>query len=346
MSAEDRKDGLEPVYLITGSDEPKVELAARRLRRRVIDDSGTDLNIDIFDAGRDGATAVLQAADTPPFGDAIRLVMVNNIGQWRKADKDTVAAYLASPPDYCCLALVGAGLRKNEALYKAVAAAGDILAYDAPRASDLPAWVMEQARRHRLKMEPPEARRLIALAGTEQRVIMAELDKIAAYKGMGTGAGKGAGKSGAGGSGKVKGKVRMEDIEAVCWVSTDAKVWDLTDAIGARDSEATFMHLEELLGDRNEPGSVFFIVARHLKRLSHVTSALEKGEDPARAAAGLGMKPYPARKLAGQSANFTSAGLKRALRIFSDLDVDLKGGSELRSDLSLELAVARVLEEL
>jgi DNA polymerase III delta subunit len=58
------------------------------------------------------------------------------------------------------------------------------------------------------------------------------------------------------------------------------------------------------------------------------------------------MKPYPAKKLAAQSADFTSEGLRRALAVFSRLDLDLKGGSELRPDLSLELALARVMEGL
>jgi len=327
---------LKQVYLICGSDEAKVELAARRLRRRVAEDSGTDINIDMFDAGHDPAAAVLRAADTPPFGETVRLVMVENVGRWQKADKDEIAAYLEDAPGYSCLALVGSGLRKNEALYKAVAAAGEILAYDAPRVSDMPAWIIEQARHRRLKLEMPEARRLLAIAGTSQRLIHGELDKLAAYKGVGMEPG--------GGKGAVK--VEPEDIDAVCWVSAEARVWDLTDAIGARDQKAAFLHLEELLADRNEPASVFYTIARHLKRLSQVTAARELGEDPARAAAALGMKPYPAKKLAAQSADFTSEGLRRALAVFSRLDLDLKGGSELRPDLSLELALARVMEGL
>jgi DNA polymerase-3 subunit delta len=320
------KNKLKPAYLITGSDDTKVEAAARRLRQRVVEDSGTDLNVDIFDAASDGADTVAGAAMTLPFGEGVRLVMVMNAGQWRKAEKDIIVSLLGEPQQHYCLALVGPGIRKNEALYKAVAAAGEVLVYDAPRDADMPAWTVKQAESRRLKLGMAEARRLAAVSGNDQRQIITEIEKLAAYKGSG--------------------RVELDDINAVCWVSADVRVWDLTDAIGSRDREAVFRNLEELMADRSEAGSVFFTVASHLKRLCAVTEARERGEDPLKVAAGLGIKPFPARKIAAQSSNFTAAELKKALSLMAELDADIKGRSDRRSDLLLEIAVAHLLERV
>lgn len=325
-SAGKKKARLKQVYLITGSDETKVETAARRLRERVSRDSGTDLNLDLFDAAHDSAHTVIQAANTPPFGEGPRLVMVMNIGSWHKADKDIVTSFLAEPPEYCCLALVGSGLRRNEVLYRAVGEKGEVLTYDAPRQSDLPAWAMEQARQRNLKLPQEQARRLVAMAGPGQRAILSELDKLEAYV-----------------SG---GRVLMDDLDAVCWSSVEVKTWDLTDALGARDRTATFGYLEQLLADHTDPNAVFYSLAGHLKRLCAVTEAAERGEDPVKTASAMGMKPYPAKKVAAQSRHFTAAGLRQALRIFAELDADIKGRSDLRPDLALEVAVSRVLDEV
>ncbi len=318
-----KKDDLKPVYLITGSDETKVEKAARRLRDRVVRDSGTDLNVDVFDASAEGATAVVQAACTLPFGEGVRLVMVTGVGAWHKADKDVIVNYLAMPSETTCLALVGGGIRKNETLMKAVAEAGQVLLYEAPRPSNLPAWVQEQASERRLKLGASEARRLVTITGPDQRSLLGELEKLAAYRG--------------------KGQVEMADIEALCWVSPEVRIWDLTDALGARDRQKVFRHLEELLADRTAPTSVFFSIAKHLKNLCVVVTAVERGEDAMGAAAGLGLKPYPARKLSDQSRNFTAAGLQTAVRILSDLDADMKGRRDMRPELALELALARIM---
>lgn len=319
-----KKDMLKPVYLITGTDETKVEKAMRRLRDRVVKDSGTDLNVDIFDASQETAAAVVQAASTLPFGEGVRLVLVTSVGAWNKADKDLIVNYLAMPSETTCLALVGGGIRKNEMLMKAVADAGQVLSYEAPRPSNLPSWVQDQADERHLKMEPQAVRRLVTITGSNQRAILGELDKLATYLG--------------------RGKVGLEDIEELCWVSPEVRIWDLTDSLGARDRQAVFRHLEELLADRTAPAAVFFSIAKHLRNLCVVVSARERGEDVMGAAAELGLKPFPARKLADQSRNFTAAGLQQAVHLLADLDADLKGRRDLRPDLALEMAVARIMD--
>ncbi|MFA5801467.1 MAG: DNA polymerase III subunit delta [Thermoleophilia bacterium] len=319
-----KQEKLKPVYLITGSDDPKIEKAVRRLKDRVISESGTDLNVDVFDAAEHSAHAVVQAAGTPPFGTGVRLVLVNSVGDWHKADKDVIAAFLADPVDYSCLALVGGGIRKNEAIYKAVIEVGQVLVYEAPRFAGLPVWAQEQAAQRHLKLGAREAQHLVGLTGSDQRAIVSELDKLSAYVG--------------------KRAVESEDIDELCWVSRETKVWDMTDALGQRDREAVFRHLEELLAGHAAPASVFFSIARHLKNLCEVVSAGERGEDLTRAAHALGLKPFPARKIAEQSRNFTADGLRRAVMILAELDADMKGRKDQRPDLTLEIAVARVLD--
>lgn len=296
----------------------------RRLRDRVVRDSGTDLNVDIFDASEESAPAVVQAASTLPFGAGVRLVLVTNVGSWHKAEKDIIINYLAIPSETACLALVGGGVRKNENLTKAVAEVGQVLSYDAPRPSNLPGWVQDQAAERLLKLGPAEARRLVTLAGTDQRAILSELDKIAVYRG--------------------KGKIEMDDIEHLCWVSPEVRIWDLTDSLGARDRAGAFQHLEELFADHAAPASVFYSIAKHFKKLCQIVIAKERGEDPMGAAADLGLKPFPARKLADQSRNFSGEGLRAAVEILADLDADMKGRSSLRPDLALETSLSRIMD--
>jgi DNA polymerase-3 subunit delta len=325
MSTEAKeKKALKPAYVITGSDEPKVEKAVRRLKERIISDAGTDINIDVFDATEQTALEVIQAACTLPFGVGQRLVLVTNAGNWSKADKDAIISYLGEPPEHTVLALTGRGFKKKEALLAAVAAVGEVLTFDAPRPSSLPRWVQEQARRMHLKLGLEEARRLILLTGSEQRAILSELEKLSTYIGKGT--------------------VGLDDMERLCWISPKVRIWDLTDALGARDRAAVFKHLEAVLREHTAPTMIFYAVARHLRMLSQVVEAKERGEEPARAALALGLKPYPAKKIAQQSRNFTVAGLKRTISILSDLDADMKGRDDLRPDLALELALARILD--
>ncbi len=320
-----KAEKLKPVYLITGSDGPKVEKAIRRLRERVASDSGTDLNIDVFDASASPALEVLQAAGTPPFGDGVRLVLVKNSGFFSKPDKDAICTYLSDPPAHAVLALTGGGIRKNEALYKAVQAAGQVLSFESPSPANMPRWAQEQAAGLNLKLGSREARRLVFLTGADQRAIIAELEKLSAYLGGGAAVG-------------------MEEIDDLCWVSSEVRIWDLTDALGAKNRAAVFRHLEAMLAIQTAPATAFFSIARHLRLLAEVVAARDRGEDAAGAARALGLKPYPARKLAEQSKGFATAQLRQAVRIIAELDADIKGRVDIPPDLALEMALSRVLD--
>ena len=50
--------------LILGDDLPKIENALRRLKSRIVEQSGSDLNIEEFDATTDSAGQVVNAANT------------------------------------------------------------------------------------------------------------------------------------------------------------------------------------------------------------------------------------------------------------------------------------------
>src|ERR671914_1939320 len=92
-----------PVYLLTGSDRPKIETALARLRRHFAPEA-TDIR-SALDTPADAVVALCNAGSL--FGDA-RLVVVEDVdgrrdadgrprGGWESADIEAVAAYLPKP---------------------------------------------------------------------------------------------------------------------------------------------------------------------------------------------------------------------------------------------------------
>ena len=109
---------LDPVYLIGGSDRPKVELAIRRLRARVRAEDGS---VEEFAArradddgeGMSGEEAAGACNALGLFGGT-RLMVIQGAEVWgdekkAAADLDALAAYLAAPAPDAVLALLTAG---------------------------------------------------------------------------------------------------------------------------------------------------------------------------------------------------------------------------------------------
>jgi len=149
---------LKPVYLLTGSDRPKIGRALQRLRTRVGEDAVEHL--DAPPATGDDAVAACNALGF--FAAEARLVVVGPVDKWKATDVKAVAAYLESPAPATVLALVAAELKADSPLGKAVAKVGQVLAFSVPK-RNLQAWVAEQFKAAGARAEPDACAALVQL---------------------------------------------------------------------------------------------------------------------------------------------------------------------------------------
>ena len=149
---------LKPVYLFTGSDRPKIALALQRLRGRIGEDATEQLHA--AEASGEDAVAACNALGLFGGGGA-RSWSSTASRAWKAADVKELEAYLAAPAPTTVLALVGDGIKKDAALAKAVAKAGEVLAYDVREeaAAGVGRRAVRAARRVRRPRRVPCARR-------------------------------------------------------------------------------------------------------------------------------------------------------------------------------------------
>ena len=171
-------EDLKPVYLLTGSDRPKIERAVHRLRDRFGDDSVERLAAE--DASGEDAVAACNAMGL--FATSGRLVLVDGVERWKAADAKAVGDYLAAPAPGTVLALVASELRKDSPLAKACAKAGQVLVYEVSKRA-LPKWVSDQFARHGVEVTSEACRALIELVGDDPHELAGEIDKLALWAG-------------------------------------------------------------------------------------------------------------------------------------------------------------------
>ena len=143
---------LLPAYLILGTDRPKVRRAVARLRQRVIDEAGSDLNVVMLDAEQDKVEALIDAAASPGLTFGTRLLLVLNGHKWNAKARQQIVAYLQDPMPDTCVALEAETLAASDALFKAVTKLGGVLRFDLPKKYEMAGWVKERAKAHRLPM--------------------------------------------------------------------------------------------------------------------------------------------------------------------------------------------------
>jgi DNA polymerase III subunit delta len=318
---------LKPVYLILGGDRPKVELALRRLRGHFAHDA-----IERLDASQtSGADAVAVCNALGLFGGDGRLVLVEAAEAWKDADEKEIAAYLAEPTPGTVLALVGEGVRRDAALAKTCAKAGEVLIYDVVK-KRLPEWVQSRFQAAGVAADRDACRSLVDLVGEDVHALATEVDKLATWA------------AGA--------AVSVRDVERLVTPLADTPPWSLTDAWGKRDVARALGAVESALDRSGEARST--TVARLIGALtSHVALVRAcqrfeaEGLSPQAAAARLKKRStFPVEKAYGQASRFSVDELRDAVVRLAELDHALKGGSRLAGDLELERALVDVTRDV
>jgi DNA polymerase III subunit delta len=310
---------LKPVYLITGGDRPKIQRALRRLRDR-IGEEGVEL---LSATAVTGDEAVAACNSLGLLGGSGRLVVVEEVERWKAADTKSIAAYLASPAPDTVLALVAGDLKKDSALAKACAKAGDVLVYDVPKRR-VPEWVTKQFADRGVTVDPDAVRLLVEVVGEDPQELASEVDKIATWAG--------------------DEPVRVPDVELLAAGCAEVPGYELTDAWGRRDLAGALTACQTLLGRSGDPVSrtvaaLIGLLVAHVGRVRDCQVLGEEGLTPREAAARLKRHPFYVEKLFAQSRNYGPDELRQAIVRLAELDHAVKGGSRLAVDLELERAL-------
>ncbi|MGH3137703.1 MAG: DNA polymerase III subunit delta [Gaiellaceae bacterium] len=318
-----------PVYLLTGSDRPKIETALARLRGHFVAEA-IDL-VSALDTSGESAVALCNAGSL--FGDS-RLVVVEDVdgrrdpdsrrkGGWKAADVEAVSAYLTNPAPDTVLALVGEDVKKTTALWKTCAKAGQILEFAVAKKS-LQGWVAEQFRQRGVRAEPEAVAALVQLVGDDPQALATEVDKLATWA-----------------AGEPVGE---REVLAFAAPFGEEPLYTLTDALGARDG-ASVVALSEAIFERDDrsrrdvAARMAGAMAGHVARLATLKRFAGRGVGSKEAAAELGMHPFRAQKLSEQAEGFSADELRDAVVRLAELDGALKGQSRLAADLEVQRAL-------
>jgi DNA polymerase-3 subunit delta len=297
-------------------------VALQRLRARIGEDAIEQLHA----AEASGEDAVAACNALGLFGGEARLVVVDGVDAWKAADAKELESYLASPAPTTVLALVGEGIKRDSALAKAVAKAGQVLAYDVSK-KQLPEWVAEQFARLGASVDRDACRALVEAVGDDVGDLASEIQKLSTWA-----------------NGE---QITRANVEELAVGRAETPIFAVTDSWGRRDVSATLRATESMLdrSHRSRSGELIRIVASlagHVARVRKASRLVDEGVRPKEIASRLKIHPFVAEKAAKQAGNFSPEELAQATVGLAELDAGAKGGSRLPPELQLERMLVEI----
>lgn len=341
-----KRGQLRPVYLIHGQEGYFREELCRTLRQAVVPAETDSFNYTVVEPGPEQLPTALSIARTIPFFADRRLVMCKDVpwfaSRRRKADGDQTEAqdeddaaegmpasddaallrYLENPAPFTVFVMVtGEGVDSKKKVSRAAKASGAIVDCAPLKVPEAVKWVMERARTMDKKLGLDAAQALIERTGPDLRLVVSELDKLAAYCGD-------------------KAMITREDVQAVVGPSTETSIFRLMDALGQKNKKRALNLLDEMLRQGEPALVILYMIARQIRLILGAKKLAEKGYGPSEVAVQLKTKAYAAETALGQARRFSEQELVEAFERLLEADLAIKSGADPR--LALELLLVGI----
>ena len=311
------------LYVFHGEEKYRLEESLAALRRLLVPAGMEEFNYRTF-SGKDlDVGELVSAMDNLPMMSDRTLIQVTDFDLFGCAEgkKEMLTRAFEDLPDYLCLVFVydlldyKIGRGKFQELVKKK---GSIVDFAPADRNDLLDWIRRRFRELDKDIDDREGEYLIFLCGGLMTGLKMEIEKIASYA-------KGS-------------RITQQDIDAVADPVLEARVFDMTDAVGNRNFGQGLRVLSELYGLNQDAIMILAILGKHLRQLYTARLALESGKGAPALMETWNMKTsWQANKLIRCARNCDLGWCRRAVSLAGEADLAMKSTGRDRKEVLTEL---------
>ena len=322
---------LKPGYVLAGDEAFLLDRCRGAVLKAFVPPELRDFCLSDLDLSGTSIFEVLDRAQTPSLMAPFQMIFVRNVRQLytRGAKKEEFAAlsrYFKSPNPQALLIFIADYLRipsdarrmelddKNrfERLTETLGEHCGMVELARVNEEDAMRWIVATAQEAGARMDPDAVRELVDALGADMMLISSELEKLLLYT-LG------------------RGRITLGDVETMVLGAKQRSLYELTDAISARDRVRALALLHGLLNSSDGGGDSaighLYMLARTFRQMLVI---LEKNVRDSRAIwqalwQGFRMPPFAADDLIRQARRYKSRReLTRALRLIARADLELR----------------------
>lgn len=318
-----KEGGLKPLYVFYGEERYLLEDSLKVLRKNLVMEGMEEFNLHLLEGKGLDLNRLAEAVDSVPMMSEHTLTIVTDFDLFgcKESDKERLLKIFSDLPEYGCLVFVydtlpyKIGRGKYQDQVKKLAS---IVEFVSPDRNDLLDWVRRRFAALGKKIDSSESEYLIFLCGSLMTGLLTEIGKIASY---------------------AKGEyITRGDIDAVAEPVLEAQVFDITDAVGARQFDRAFVVLSELFRLDQEPIMILAILGKHFRQIYSARLVLESGQGVGVLMDMWNMKTdWQAKKLMKHAHNCSLDWCRKAIRLAGETDFAMKSSGRDSEELLVEM---------
>ena len=331
FAAEVKENRLRPGYVLAGDDVFLYERCRRAVLKALVPDEMREFCLSDVDLAETSIFEALDRAQTPSLMAPFQVLFIRNVKTLytrgaKKEEFAAIEAYFRSPNPQALVIFVADHVRipsdprrmdmedKNrfERIRETVGEWCGMVELARVDEGDALKWIAAEAKRREVQFDHDAARELADALGADMMLIAGEVEKLVLFAGE-------------------KRRVTLGDVETMVLAAKQRSLYELTDAISAKDKARALSLLHGLLNasDGGEDLAIghLYMLARTFRQMLVI---LEKNVRDSRAIwqalwQGFRMPPFAAEDVIRQARRYKSKReLTRALRLIARADLELR----------------------
>lgn len=329
----DLKSGeLKQLYLFYGEESYLKRYYLSEVKKKLISPEFEEFNCHLLQEKELTPQILQELVDSLPMNAQRTMIIVHDFDLFGAAAsvKESLQEVLMDLPEYCCVIFLfertsyepdGRTKFTKFILNQAISCH-----FATQSETDLVNWVGRRFASLDKDISLTLAKELIFYCGNLMDTLVGEIEKIGTYA-------------------KDR-EITMEDIKAVATAQLDAVVFQMTDALGAKEFDRATGILAQLFQRHEPPIKIFWSVGQQVRELYGAKLCLQEGKPSSYLSEMFGLHPYPAQLRLKSAKYFSLEWCRKAVILTEQTDLALKStgrnGQEVLTEYVLALATLKV----
>ena len=299
---------IKNLYLFFGEETFVKDMYLKRMSETVPEDGFSDFNRIFLEGGEVTPDSVDDAAESFPMMSEKKLLVIKDSGIFKSPNEETKEFWqrrLADIPDWLLMIFDEKNVDKRSVTYKALAKYGMPVEFKYIKDYELVAWVAREAAKSGKKISKENAGYLVGICDSGLQNLKNELDKLINYCGE---------------------EIYKSYIDKVVSRQLGIVIFELTDAIMAKDNDRAMKILLDLKEKKESPFNILYLLSSAFDKMLQCSLILSEGGRYDEIAAKLKLPPFVARKYIDSSKGFSQEFLIDRICRTADYDLAIKQG--------------------
>jgi DNA polymerase-3 subunit delta len=275
---------FDSIYLIYGDEHYLVQQTKQLLCPAIVDPDDS-INFSRFEGKEADVPSIASIAETMPFFQDRRLILLEDTGFLKKASEDYLEV-LKNLPDTTVIVMVEQEVDKRNKVYKYIKDHGYICECTAPDEKQLMTWCAGLLSRRGKKIRQNDLSYLLSLTSSDMNQLKNELSKLADYVGD-------------------REIIDRSDIDEIITVEITNHIFEMITAMASKNQKKAMALYDQLLALKEPPMRILFLIARQFQLMAQMKDMKELRKSSKEMGSAGGLSPFIAEKYAKQAESFS-----------------------------------------